>query len=302
MTPGNALFQLLRSNYNIPDPGDTNTIRANKQLGVAEITTAAAETRTLAQPTKEGMLCAVVLDTDGGDLTLTVTGGYNADGDTAIVYDDAGDFVMFLSIKVGSSYYWGVVAQRGTDAAAEDYTVDQLIATTLTVGGGAAVTLHDLATAAGVGITGTADNFASKVEKIGTLFKTTIVIDVDGLNCGGTAGDVIGADGAGVAHLGQITAARSGTIFAGTLTCIEAPTGGDPDIDLWSAVEATGVEDTAISALDETQLCNSGDLAAGSVIPLTAYPAADEYLYLACGTATDATYTAGIVVIELWGK
>ena len=32
---------------------------------------------------------------DAGDLTLTVTSGYNADGDTAIVFDDAGDFVLF---------------------------------------------------------------------------------------------------------------------------------------------------------------------------------------------------------------
>ena len=302
MTPFNALFQLFRSDYDIPDPGDTKTIYANKQLGVVSVTTAAAETRVLDQPTKEGILCTIGLDTDGGDLTLTVTGGYNADADTAIVFADAGDFVMFQSIKVGSSYYWRVVAQEGTDAVAEDFAVDQLAATTLTVGGGAAVTLHDLAISAGVGITGAADNFASKVEKIGTLFKTTIVIDIDGLNCGGTAGDIIGDDGTGVAHLGQITAARSGTIFAGTVTCIEAPTGGDPDIDLWSAVEDTGVEDTAISALDETQLCNSGDLAAGSVIPLTAYPAADEYLYLVCGVSTDATYTAGIVCIELWGK
>lgn len=162
--------------------------------------------------------------------------------------------------------------------------------------------LDDMAVTAGVGITGTADNYASKVEKIGTLFKTTIVIDIDGLNCGGANDDVIGADGAGVAHLGQITAARSGTIFAGTLTCIEAPTGGDEDIDLHSATEATGVEDTAIADLTETKLCNSGNLTAGSVIPLTAFPAANEYLYLTCGTFTDATYTAGILVIELWGK
>lgn len=160
----------------------------------------------------------------------------------------------------------------------------------------------DLAVTAGVGITGAADNVASKVEKVGSLFKTTIVIDIDGLNSGGTAGDIIGADGAGVAHLGQVTAARNGTIFAGLLTCIQAPTSGDPDIDLYSAVEATGVEDTAISALTETQLCNSGDLTAASRIPLTAFPAADEYLYLVSGDATDAAYTAGILIIELWGK
>lgn len=163
--------------------------------------------------------------------------------------------------------------------------------------------LADMATVAGVGITGTADNFASSVEKVGTLFKTTIVVDLGGLNSGGTANDIIGADGAGVAHLGQITAARNGTIFAGLLTCLETPATGDDDIDLYSAVENTGVEDTLVTDLTETQLCNSGDLTSASRIPLTAFPAANEYLYLAGGVGdSDATYSAGILVIELWGR
>ena len=163
--------------------------------------------------------------------------------------------------------------------------------------------LANLATTAGVGITGTAANFASSVEKVGTLFKTTIIIDLAGLNSGGTADDIIGANGAGVAHLGQITAARNGTIFAGLLTCLETPATGDDDIDLYSAVQSTGVEDTLVTDLTETKLCNSGDLTNASRIPLTAFPAANEYLYLAGGTGdSDATYTTGILVIELWGR
>ena len=165
------------------------------------------------------------------------------------------------------------------------------------------MTSCNLPVTAGVGITGTADNFVSCVEKIGTMFKTTIVVDLDGLNSGGTAHDIIGADGAGVAHLGQITAARNGTIFAGTLTCIETPTGGDPDVDLWDAIEATGVEDTLVTDLTgEHQLCNGGDLSAGTVVPLTVYPVANQYLYLTSEEVTDDTYTAGIIIIELWGK
>ncbi len=178
-----------------------------------------------------------------------------------------------------------------------------ITAATVTPTGQMIMTSCDLPVTAGIGITGTADNFGSSVQKIGTLFKTTIVVDLDGLNSGGTAHDIIGADGAGVAHLGQITAARNGTIFAGTLTCIETPTGGDPDVDLWDAIEASGVEDTGIAALTgEHQLCDGGDSSAGSVIPLTVYPVANQYLYLTTEEVTDATYTAGIIVIELWGK
>jgi hypothetical protein len=137
---------------------------------------------------------------------------------------------------------------------------------------------------------------------VGSIIKTTILIEVDGLNSGGAIDDIIGADGAGEAHIGQITAAVNGTIFAGKITCLEAPTGGDPDINLWYADEDTGVEDTLITALtNDTQCIDHGDWAAGAVDVLTAFPAADKYMYLACGAVTDATYTAGILLIELYG-
>ncbi len=203
----------------------------------------------------------------------------------------------------GTTAYVDVVGGTTFNIDIAGTTALAVTAGTVTVTGNLVVTDNDLPTTAGIGITGTADNFASSVTKHGTLFKTIIVIDVDGLNSGGTAHDIIGADGAGAAHIGQITAARNGAIFAGTLRCIEAPTGGDPDIDLWDAIEPTGVEDTGIAALTgEHQLTNGGDLSAGTVVPLTVYPVADQYLYLTTEEVTDATYTAGIVVIELWGK
>ncbi|NQT40321.1 MAG: hypothetical protein HQ581_22700, partial [Planctomycetes bacterium] len=139
-----------------------------------------------------------------------------------------------------------------------------------------------VANAAGVGITGTADSYITSVEKVGSIIKTTILIEVDGLNSGGTADDVVGADGAGVAHLGQITAAVNGTIFAGKITCLEAPTGGDPDIDLWYTDDATGVEDTLVTAMaNQVQCIDHGDWTGAEIDVLTAFPAADKYLYLA---------------------
>jgi hypothetical protein len=158
------------------------------------------------------------------------------------------------------------------------------------------------ANTAGVGITGTAASFVATVTQLGTIIKTEILIDLTGLNSGGSADDIIGANGAGVAHLGQITDAVNGTIIAGRLTCLETPATGDNDINVFSATEATGVEDTAISALTETALCNSGDLTAGTVVALTP-PAADQYLYLTGGTGdANATYTTGILLLEFWGK
>ena len=127
------------------------------------------------------------------------------------------------------------------------------------------------------------------------------MIDLTGLRST-ASGDIIGVDGtSSVCHIGQITAARNGTILAGRMTCFEAPAGGDPDINVHSATEGTGVEDGAISGLTETILVDSGDLAVGTIVTFTGVPAADEFLYLTLGATTNADYTAGKLLIELFG-
>jgi hypothetical protein len=117
----------------VTDPGSGGTITVDRWGSVVPVVTAGAEARTLAQPTKAGLITTVVVDTYVGDLTLTVTGGYNADAATSITFGTAGDYVTFVSIKVGASYYWRVVSQEGTNVAGEDMTVDQLTATTANV-------------------------------------------------------------------------------------------------------------------------------------------------------------------------
>ncbi len=155
---------------------------------------------------------------------------------------------------------------------------------------------------AGTGITGgTGTVYNSWVEKNGNIIKTSIYIDLTGLRST-AAGDIIGVDGtSNPCHIGQIVAGTSGTIFAGTVACLETPDGGDPDINIHSATEGTGAEDTAISTLTETLLINAGDHSANAFKSLTAFPAADQFLYLTVGTTTDANYTAGKLLIVLYG-
>jgi hypothetical protein len=100
----------------LPDPGDTGTITVSQWGQICSVVTTGAQTRTLAAPTKPGVMAVVVLDERGGDLTLTVTGGYNQLGTTTIVFDTAGDWVAFVSVKVGANYRWRIVAQEGTGA------------------------------------------------------------------------------------------------------------------------------------------------------------------------------------------
>lgn len=159
---------------------------------------------------------------------------------------------------------------------------------------------------AGTGITtGTGTVYKSRCTREGDLLKTEIFIDITGLRSEATDLDIIGVDG-GTAncHLGQITAAQCGTVVYGSMLCMETPATGDPNIMLYSATEGTGAENAAIGGLTETLLYDrAGDWAANDLNYLSAFPAAEEYLYLVQGdvAGTDATYTAGRFLITLWG-
>ena len=145
-----------------------------------------------------------------------------------------------------------------------------------------------------------------RVSRVGGLYKTEILIDLTDLADDDATGDIIGKpDDTANCHIGQITAAVNGTIIAGRVTCFETPATGDPDIDLWYADEATGAQGALITGLTgEIQCINHGDWTAEDVDHLTTLPAADKYLYLSVGAGTpdNNTYTAGILLIELWGK
>ncbi|MEK9796752.1 MAG: hypothetical protein VW713_08405 [Alphaproteobacteria bacterium] len=66
----------------------------------------------------------------------------------------------------------------------------------------------------GSGTAGTGTIIRHTVQKMGSLIETRILVDLTGLNGGGTAADIIGVDGQANCHIGQITAAVNGTIFA----------------------------------------------------------------------------------------
>jgi len=110
---------------------------------------------------------------------------------------------------------------------------------------------------AGTGFDGT-ETYVSWVEQFGGIIKTSILVDLTGLYSD-AAGDIIGENG-GTANcnLGQVTTAKCGTIVAGRMTCLETPDGGEPDIDVYSADEATGAENAAVTGLTETALLNVG--------------------------------------------
>lgn len=175
--------------------------------------------------------------------------------------------------------------------------------------GGTVFALFDgqvLTTEAGAGITaGTGTVYKSSVVREGGIITTRILIDLTGLHSVATDGDIIGVDGStNPAHLGQITAAQNGTILGGIMRCLEVPAGGDPNVALYYATEATGVEDGAIGDLTETIVFDpNADWTIDMSRSITGMPAANSYLYLVQGdaTGTAADYTAGKFMIEFYG-
>ena len=182
--------------------------------------------------------------------------------------------------------------------AKDDGTTQASISST----GVASLDANTMSVEAGTGITtGSGTVYRSSVIRSGGIITTQILIDLTGLRSTGS-GDIIGVNGTAlVCHIGQIVAATNGTILTGSMECFEAPAGGDPDINVHSATEGTGVEDGAIGDLTETILVNAGDATLGSKVYFTGVPAADQFLYLTTGAATDADYTAGKLLIELKG-
>ena len=158
---------------------------------------------------------------------------------------------------------------------------------------------------AGTGITsGTGTVYHSWIEKMGNVIKTSIFIDLTGLDSS-ASGDVIGKAATANSHIGQYTTAVSGTLFAGSMTCLETPAGGDADIDLHSVDEATLAEDAAISTGTNGVTLQAVDVdfsgTQNGPISLANLPTANQYLYLVDGEGTNGTYTAGKLLIELYG-
>jgi hypothetical protein len=130
------------------------------------------------------------------------------------------------------------------------------------------------------------------------VYLVRVLVDLTGLNSGGTANDIIGVNSASNCYIARLPAM---TVLGGRMTCLEAPVGGDTDIDLYSALEGTGVEDAAVTGLTETLIINAGTQSLGTVTHFAADPAANHYLYLAGQGTANATYTAGRFLIEIFG-
>jgi hypothetical protein len=172
--------------------------------------------------------------------------------------------------------------------------------------GGASIEIGSDTIVPGASITAGAGTIhKATTSQVGDKFITEILIDLTGLASVATDLDIIGTSGnTDPAHIGQINALKSGTILGGTVRCLEAPAGGDPNISLYAADEGTGIEGSGIATLTETVIFDpAADWTVDMDRSISGVPTADQYLYLVQtdATGTAAAYTAGKFLITLHG-
>ncbi len=96
----------------IADPGASGAIPVTRSGSVA-ITTAGAETRTLAIPGRAGISLAISLDVDGGDCVITAASAINQTGNNTITLNDAGDTIVLAAVQKAGALVWRVAANDG---------------------------------------------------------------------------------------------------------------------------------------------------------------------------------------------
>lgn len=119
MPAGNAhraLNTIKDADHVVRDPGASGRIAPEKDLAICEMVTAAAEARTLANPTKAGNRLTLRLKTDGGDCTVTAANGLNVTGNTQAVFADVGDQLELISVSHTTGYRWEILVNTGSVA------------------------------------------------------------------------------------------------------------------------------------------------------------------------------------------
>jgi hypothetical protein len=81
--------------------------------GSVAVTTAGAETRTLAAPGYVGQTLTLYMQTDGGDCVITVASAINQAGNNTITLNDAGDCITLRGVFTGAAMVWRVLASDG---------------------------------------------------------------------------------------------------------------------------------------------------------------------------------------------
>lgn len=179
----------LSAPWNVADPGDAGTLNLdNKGFAVCEITTAAAETRTIPAPEQDGQMVLCCLDTDAGDCTITVTGG---NGVSSIVLDDAGDAICLMAVTVAGTAKWKVAWFTGVG---DSILANDITGTDSSLGIAGQAAAQGGAVAIVGGVSSTSSNAGGAVSMIGAIGTTTAVGGKATVRGGAGTGAAVGGE------------------------------------------------------------------------------------------------------------
>lgn len=104
----------LECNFEMADPGNGKAIVPDRNRAVIHLVSAAAETRSLPDPTKSGQELTLTMLTDGGDIVVTAASPINQTGNTIITFGAVQDTVVLKSMRDGATAFrWTVIANDG---------------------------------------------------------------------------------------------------------------------------------------------------------------------------------------------
>ena len=97
----------------IPDPGNAGAIDVSRS-GYVELSTTAAQTRTLADPTFRGQILDLVFVLDGGDCVVTAASPVNQTGNNTITFTDVGEHTRLVcAYNATDGWEWKTVVNDG---------------------------------------------------------------------------------------------------------------------------------------------------------------------------------------------
>ena len=96
----------------IADPGNAGAVPVTAN-GVCALTSAGAETRTLAIPTFMGQELSLICDTYVGNIVVTSAQAINQAGNTIMTFGVVNDCITLLAMTIGGALRWRVIANDG---------------------------------------------------------------------------------------------------------------------------------------------------------------------------------------------
>jgi len=99
------VFSRARGPRQITDPGASGAIPVTHS-GACNMTSAGAETRTIAAPTFDGQRVVLNMDVDGGDITLTVASAANQAGNNTLTFGAIDDCCELVARRTAGVLKW----------------------------------------------------------------------------------------------------------------------------------------------------------------------------------------------------